>query len=114
MGEEGFCLGKEFSGTDFVEQVRKLAFGRSNAILKLVFLEADEKELPKNLDLRMVSEIKRGSNGSIEVKLQNRIELLKLLAQCVTDEAPQESGSEAESFFSAIDRAAAKLGDEEQ
>ena len=112
MGEEGFCLGNDFTSADFVEQVRKLAFGRSNAVLKLVFLEADEKTLPKNLDLRMVSEIKRSSNGGIEVKLQNRIELLKLLAQCVADDAPPESGSEAESFFTAIDRAAAKIGDE--
>lgn len=96
------------SGTDVISRIGSLAFGKANDAVKLVFLDPDSREQIDRLDLSMVSEIKRGSNGAVEVKLLDRIALLELLASLT---APQNSkGSEAESFFSAMDKAAAKLG----
>ena len=60
----------------------------------------------------MVSEIKRGSNGAIEVKLINRIAILELLTQLLNSSGDQSK--EAESFFCAMDKAAARLCEAEQ
>ena len=105
--EEGICLRKKLSGTDVINRIGNLAFGRANDAVKLVFLDPESKEQIDRLDLSMVSEVKRGSNGVVEVKLINRIALLELLAGLT---APQtQKGNEAESFFTAMDRAAARL-----
>lgn len=99
---------KELSDTDVIKRIGALAFGKANDAVELVFLDPQDKEQIKKLDLSMVSEIKRGANGAVEVKLLDRIALLELLASLT---APQTSkGSEAESFFTAMDKAAAKLG----
>ena len=108
MSEEGICLRKKFSATDVVNRIGNLAFGKSNDAVKLVFLDPENREQIDKLDLSMVSEVKRGPNGAVEVKLLNRIALLELLAAL---SPPQQSrGNEAESFFSPMDKAAARLG----
>ena len=92
------------------EQVRDLAFGRANDAVKLIFLEPEQVEMIDQLDLRMVSEVKRAANGAVEVKLISRLALLELLGELVGGSA--ESG--AESFFRAMDAAAQRLGDGEK
>lgn len=103
-------MGKKLSNADVVNYIGKLAFGKANGAVKLVFLGPEQQELIDKLDLSMVSEVKRGSKGEVEVKLLNRIALLELLARLLE---PASSGSEAESFFSAMDKAAAKLSHED-
>ena len=108
MVREGICLRKKISDTEVINRIGALAFGKANDAVKLVFLDPENTEQIEMLDLSMVSEIKRGTNGAVEVKLLNRIALLELLAELT---APQtRKGSEAESFFTAMDKAAAKLG----
>ena len=98
---------KKLSGTDVINRIGNLAFGKANDAVKLVFLDPESREEIDKLDLSMVSEIKRGANGVVEVKLLNRIALLELLAGLT---APQsQRGNEAESFFTAMDKAAARL-----
>lgn len=98
---------KKLSGIDVINYIGNLAFGKANDAVKLVFLDPESREEIDKLDLSMVSEIKRGSNGVVEVKLLNRITLLELLAGLT---APQtQRGNEAESFFTAMDKAAARL-----
>lgn len=100
-------MGRKLSGTEVVNRIGNLAFGKSNDAVKLVFLDSECVEELNELDLSMVSEVKRSSNGAVEVKLLNRIALLELLATLV---GPLEKkGGEAESFFSAMDKAAARL-----
>jgi hypothetical protein len=92
-----------------------MVFSKSNAILKIIFFDKEKDKDLNHLDLRMVSEIKRQAGGGIEVKLQNRVELLKLLAQHFAEEKKQsEAPNEAESFFAAMDKAATSLKDEEK
>ena len=102
------CLGKKLSGTEVINRIGNLAFGKANDAVKLVFLDPECREEIDRLDLSMVSEVKRGSNGVVEVKLLNRIALLELLAGLSAPQA--KSGNEAERFFTAMDKAAARLG----
>lgn len=108
MDEEGVVLEDKQCSPDIIERIEDLAFGKANDAVKLAFLEPEQQELIANLDLRMVSEVKRGANGAVEVKLLNRIALLELLAQLI--EPMSQKNSDAESFFTAMDRAAKKLG----
>lgn len=115
MGEDMNTACGDINGETFVKQVYELAFSKSNDMLRLLFPDKGAEDFFKDLDLRMVSEIKRNDKGGVEVKMQNQIELLRLLAQYIIEEkaAPLES-SEAQSFFTALDKAAAKLEDEEK
>lgn len=99
---------KKMTGDDVMNRIGRLAFGKANDAVKLVFLDPDNRELIDGLDLSMVSEVKRGANGAVEVKLLNRITLLELLASLV--EPQTVKNNEAESFFSAMDKAAARMG----
>lgn len=100
---------KKFGSDDVIKHIGDLAFGKANDAIKLVFLNPEQQELIGELDLSMVSEVKRGANGAVEVKLINRIALLELLARLLEPEATKRSG--AESFFAAMDKAALKLGE---
>ena len=103
---------KKLTGADVVNRIGELAFGKPNDAVKLVFLDPEQVELIDGLDLSMVSEVKRGANGAVEVKLLNRIELLELLAQLASPQTAR--GGEAESFFTAMDKAAARLHEGEK
>jgi hypothetical protein len=103
-------LADKLDSNDLIGHIYKLAFGKSNDAVKLAFLNPENHEEIKKLDLKMVSEVKRGSGGAVEVKLINRIALLELLAQLL--QPADTEGKGAESFFTAMDKAAAKLGDE--
>ncbi len=100
---------KKLTGTDLTGLIGELAFGKTNDAVRLVFLDAENQEQLEGLDLRMVSEVKRGSNGTVEVKLLNRIALLELLAGLIEPEENEKG--RAESFFSAMDKAAGRLGE---
>jgi len=91
---------------DVIKRLRDIAFGRSNDIVKLAFMDGDDGfSKIDGLDLALLSEVKRSSNGVVELKLSNRIEALKLLFSEL--EAEQKAdGTDAKSFFEAMDRAA--------
>lgn len=95
---------KKMKKKDLVQMLAKLAFGSCNDAAKLLYLSPESIEQISELDLRLVSELKRGTNGSVEIKLTNRPELLKLLAELLEDD-----GTAAESFFRAVDSAAAAV-----
>lgn len=100
----------KLDSNDLIGHIYKLAFGKCNDAVKLAFLNPENHEEIRKLDLKMVSEVKRGAGGAVEVKLINRIALLELLAKLL--EPSDGEGTGAESFFIAMDKAAAKLGDE--
>lgn len=108
-------MGRKLSGSELVRRVGELAFGNSNDAVKLVFLNPEEQGQIDGLDLRMVSEVKRGGGGNVEVKLLNRIALLELLAGLLDDTKKSAAeGGEAESFFTAMDKAAASFRETER
>ena len=102
---------KKLKSSDVISHIGKLAFGKSNDAVRLIFLGSEEQGLVDELDLSMVSEVKRGAKGEVEVKLLNKIALLELLARLLSSDPAKRSG--AESFFNAMDRAAAKIPHED-
>lgn len=99
---------KRIDGDDVIRRIAQLAFGKANDAVKLVLLDPQRPELVDRLDLSLLSEVKRGANGVMEVRLLDRLEALELLARLLG--AGPRPGTEAESFFQAIDRAAERLG----
>jgi len=102
-------LKRKLDSNDVIRRIGELAFGRANDAVKLVLMEPEDREIIDKLDLSLLSEVKRGSNGVIEVKILNRLDALELLAKLlgVSDrQMPQ-----ADSFFRALDAAAAKRAD---
>lgn len=99
----GFRLKQNIGSAKVLKRIAALAFGRANDAVKLTLLDTGQIELDK-LDLSLLSEVKRGSNGAIEVKLLNRLDALELLARLVG--AGDGQTAAAESFFQALDAAA--------
>lgn len=107
--------GLELDLSEIKRQIGALACGRANDAVKLVLLDPEDREIIDKLDLldlSLLSEVKRGANGVIEVKILNRLSALELLAKLEGAEA--KDSTQAESFYNALDRAAEKSrgGDE--
>jgi len=85
-----------------IRRLGDIAFGRANDAVKLVFLTPQEAQgALDGLDLSMLSEVKRDEKGTVELKLLNRLDVMKLLLE---ELKPQESG--AAEFLAALERAA--------
>ena len=91
---------------DVLRMLRRLCRGRPNDVAYMALnIESLDAEKLRDLDLSLLSELKRGKDGQVEIKLINRLDALELLYKI-------ESESEtplAENFFSAIESAAAEL-----
>ena len=96
---------RNFKKENILAQIAEIALGKPNDVVKLVFLDLENIEdtiaTINSLDLSMLSEIKR-SGGSVEIKLINRIEALKLLMGEI--EAESGGNKNAEMFFNAINQ----------
>lgn len=92
---------------DIIRRLGDLAFGKSNDIVKLVMENEALGDQIKKLDLSLLSELKRNSNGTVEVKLINRLEVLELLAKLLGTE--KDGQSEVEQFYRAMESTASKL-----
>lgn len=87
----------------------RLAFGCVADAVRLLFDDSiTEKEL-EGMDLFSVSEIKRQKGGGIEIKFFDRLKALeKLESLCLSD-----AGSTAKAFYSAIEKGAQALRENE-
>lgn len=93
-------MNKERERKKILGKLSKIAFEKPNDAVKLAFLkdENSAEEIEK-LDLTMLSEVKRDKNGAVEVKLVNRLEVVKM----IFDELREESdGQGAEMFLRAL------------
>ena len=95
------------NGDDIIRRLGDLAFGKSNDIVKLVMENEVLGDQIRKLDLSLLSELKRNSNGTVEVKLVNRLDALELLAKLLGTE--KDAQSEVECFFRAMESTASKL-----
>lgn len=84
----------EIRRQDVVRRLAELAFGKANDCVYLVLENTLQVE---KLDLSLLSEVKRNEKGTVEVKLVDRLQALKQLAELV----PEEKG-EAEAFLKAL------------
>ena len=81
---------------DVINRLVRLGFGDGKEVAAV--LEGRWED--ENLDLSLVSEIKRGSNGTLEVKLIDRVGILYRLLELLKTE---EDGAEA--FLRALQEA---------
>ena len=63
-----------------LEQMGKLACARVNDAVKLAFLDGERVDEIDNLDLSALTEFKRSGNGTVEIKLMDRLQALEQLA----------------------------------
>lgn len=89
--------GRQICADDAVRRLAELAFGSANDCVKLV-MEEDPDISSLRLDL--LSELKRGSNGTVEIKLLDRVKALERLLELLGG-----TSNEAESFFRALEDA---------
>lgn len=94
-----------------LERLEQIAFGSSNDAVKLAFADGEEDGDLENLDLTLLSEIKRTNNGTVEVKLIDRLKMIELLLRELDDPDAGKAAPGAEALFRAMDKAAQKSGE---
>ncbi len=88
--------------------LKKLAVSSPNDAVKLLFLEQEDLSLLDGLDLSLLTEMKRSANGTVEIKLLDKLEVIRELNELRRSESTEETA--AASFYTALDNAAGKLG----
>ena len=68
---------------DIQRRLAELAFGRANDCVKLVLEDSPQVD---ELDLSLLSEVRRSDRGAVEVKLIDRLRALEALGGMVGDE----------------------------
>ena len=62
-----------------IRDLRRLVNSRSNDAVKLAFLTQEDADRIDQLDLRGLVELRRSGNGTVEIKLIDRLKVLELL-----------------------------------
>ena len=84
-----------------VRYMEHLAGGKVNDAVKLAFLDGERMDEIDNLDLSALTEFKRSGNGTVEIKLMDRMAVLEKIAAML--ERGEEG--EADAFLRALERA---------
>ena len=82
------------SRQDVTRRLAELAFGRPNDCVRLVLEETPDL---KELDLSLLSEVKRNEKGTVEIRLVDRLQALEQLALVA-----KEGNGELEAFLQAM------------
>ena len=97
---------------DFEDILMRLAQSTVNDAVKLAYINEENVSLIDSLDLSLLSEIKRGANGSLELKFIDRLSVMQAL-QSLKQPEPSSGKSADNGLFSALDRAAGALKENE-
>jgi len=89
--------------------LEKLAVSSPNDAVKLLFLDEEDLSLLDELDLSLLTEMKRNANGTVEIKLLDKLEVIRQLNELKKCDGVGLNASS--SFYTALDRAAGKLSD---
>jgi hypothetical protein len=84
----------EIRRRDVTRRLAELAFGKANDCVRLA-LEEDVR--PEELDLSLLTELKRNDKGTLEVRLVDRLKALEQLANFA-----EKEGTDLESFLKAM------------
>ena len=79
---------------DVTRRLAELAFGKANDCVKLAL---EENLCLDELDLSLLSEVKRNDKGTVEIKLIDRLRALEQLAQTAGEER-----SDVDAFLQAL------------
>ena len=89
------------------ELLQRLAASTPNDAVKLLFLDGEELKLLDGLDLSLLTEMKRSANGTMEIKLVDRLDIIRELREL--KDAEDAALGPGASFYAALDKAASKL-----
>jgi len=84
----------EIRRQDVTRRLAELAFGKANDCVKLAL---EENLSLDELDLSLLSEVKRNDKGTVEIKLIDRLRALEQLAQTAGEEK-----TDVEAFLQAL------------
>ena len=84
----------EIRRQDVTRRLAELAFGKANDCVKLAL---EENLRLDELDLSLLSEVKRNDKGTVEIKLIDRLRALEQLAQTAGEER-----SDVDAFLQAL------------
>ena len=84
----------EISKQDVRRLLAELACGKVNDCVRLAL---EQEPCLEKLDLRLLGGVKRNDNGTVEIKLIDRLKILEQLA-----EVAEETGSGMEAFLTAL------------
>lgn len=76
-GEEKRTAGRR--RTELLSYLRRLAKSRNSDVVKLAYLNPEDWQALDRLDLTGVAELRRGANGTFEVKFVDRVKVLDML-----------------------------------
>lgn len=79
---------------DVARRLGELAFGRANDCVRLAL---EENISPDELDLSLLTEIRRNEKGTVEIRLVDRLRALEQLSQMA-----QSAGEDLEAFLEAL------------
>lgn len=83
---------------DVLRRMLRLADQKNNDSVKLAFMGEDRAEEIGGMDLGALTEVKRHGNGSVEVKVVNRLDVLEKLFGMLQN----GGGEEIKSFLDAM------------
>ena len=83
-----------------LRQMMELAAGAANDAVKLAYLTGEDREQISELDLGALTEFKRSSNGTVEVKLADRAAVLGRLLE----QLKEEENAAPAAFLQALDQ----------
>lgn len=87
--------------------LKKLAVSSPNDAVRLLFLDAEELSVLDGLDLSLLTEMKRSANGAVEIKLVNKLDIIRELYELKRAEDSETNAGQ--SFYAALDKAADRL-----
>ena len=75
-----------------LRQLERLAAGRANDAVKLLYLDQVDPSEIDGLDLNALTEFKRGANGAVELKFTDRAALLERIYHLLEREDDESGG----------------------
>ena len=83
-----------------LRQMMALAVGSANDAVKLAYLPQEQQEDIDRLNLTCLTEFKRSGNGTVEVKLTDRVAVLEKLLEQMQEDQDQNAAA----FFQALEQ----------
>lgn len=87
--------------------LEKLAVSSPNDAVKLLYLGTEDIAKLEGLDLSLLSEVKRGPKGEVELKFVNKLAIIRELIELNASAAAQ--GAPNDGFYAALDKSARLL-----
>lgn len=93
---------KECSRDAVLRELKKIALSRPNAGIELAYMENPTRQMIQRLDLSALSEFRRNSAGTVELRFIDRVKALQTLYELLSSGTDEE---QADEFFRALEEA---------